>query len=248
MSGTLLVTGASRGIGEAVATLGAERGYAVGVNYSRDEAGARRVVAAIESRGGRAVALRADVTDEGAVERMFAHAASELGPIATLVNNAGVVGVQSRLDEMDAERMRRVLSINVVGSLLCAREAVRQMSTRHGGAGGCIVNVSSAASRIGSPGEYVDYAASKGAIDTLTVGLAKEVASEGIRVAAVRPGIIATSIHASGGDPGRIERLQGSIPMQRAGVVEEVANAILWLASTEASYATGAILDVAGGR
>jgi NAD(P)-dependent dehydrogenase (short-subunit alcohol dehydrogenase family) len=245
---TLLVTGASRGIGEAVARLAAARGDAVGVNYAQDEAGAQRVVADIEAAGGRALALRADVSDNRAVEQMFERAWSELGPLDVLVNNGGIVGTQSRLDAMTAERMQRVLAVNVLGTLLCAREAVRRMSTRHGGTGGCIVNVSSAASRLGSPGEYVDYAASKGAVDTFTLGLAREVADEGIRVAAVRPGIIDTSIHASGGDPGRIERLQGTIPMQRAGTADEVARAILWLASDEANYSTGAIVDVAGGR
>lgn len=248
MKPVLLVTGASRGIGAAVAKLAASRGYAVGVNYSRDDEAAARVVREIGGEGGHAVALQADVRDQAAVVGMFERLSVELGPPRALVNNAGIVGTQSRLDEMDEQRIRRVLDINVIGSLLCAREAVRRMSTRHGGSGGTIVNVSSAASRLGSPGEYVDYAASKGAIDTFTIGLAKEVAGEGVRVAAVRPGIIATSIHASGGDPGRIERLQGTIPMQRAGEAVEVAHAVLWLMSEEASYATGAILDVAGGR
>jgi len=248
VSRALLVTGGSRGIGAAVARLAAERGFDVALGYASDAAGVESVVAEVESRGARALAVQADVTDEAAVCSMFERVATELGAIYALVNNAGIVGRQSRLDEMDAARMRRVLDVNVIGSLLCAREAVRHMSTRRGGAGGVIVNVSSAASRIGSPGEYVDYAASKGAIDTFTLGLAKEVATEGIRVAAVRPGIIDTSIHASGGDPDRIARLSGSIPMQRAGEADEVARAILWLLSDEASYSTGAILDTAGGR
>jgi NAD(P)-dependent dehydrogenase (short-subunit alcohol dehydrogenase family) len=243
-----LITGASRGIGAATARLAAGRGYAVCVNYRQDRAAADAVVADIERTGGRAIAVAADVSSEPDVVRLFETADRELGPIAALVNNAGIVGRQARLDEMDATRLNRMFAINVIGSFLCAREAVRRMSTHHGGAGGAIVNVSSAASRLGSPNEYVDYAASKGAIDTMTIGLSKEVAAEGIRVNGVRPGLILTDIHASGGEPGRVDRLRGSIPMQRGGGSLEVARAILWLLSDEASYSTGTFIDVAGGR
>jgi NAD(P)-dependent dehydrogenase (short-subunit alcohol dehydrogenase family) len=243
-----LITGASRGIGAATARLAAGRGYAVCVNYRQDRAAADAVVADIERTGGRAIAVAADVSSEPDVVRLFETADRELGPIAALVNNAGIVGRQARVDEMDATRLNRMFAINVIGSFLCAREAVRRMSTRHGGAGGAIVNVSSAASRLGSPNEYVDYAASKGAIDTMTIGLSKEVAAEGIRVNGVRPGLILTDIHASGGEPGRVDRLRGSIPMQRGGGSLEVARAILWLLSDEASYSTGTFIDVAGGR
>jgi NAD(P)-dependent dehydrogenase (short-subunit alcohol dehydrogenase family) len=243
-----LITGASRGIGAATARLAASHGYAVCVNYRQDRAAADAVVADIERTGGRALAVAADVSSEPDVVRLFETADRELGPIAALVNNAGIVGRQARVDEMDAARLNRMFAINVIGSFLCAREAVRRMSTRHGGAGGAIVNVSSAASRLGSPNEYVDYAASKGAIDTMTIGLSKEVAAEGIRVNGVRPGLILTGIHASGGEPGRVDRLRGSIPMQRGGGSLEVARAILWLLSDEASYSTGTFIDVAGGR
>jgi NAD(P)-dependent dehydrogenase (short-subunit alcohol dehydrogenase family) len=243
-----LITGASRGIGAATARLAAGPGYAVCVNYRHDRAAADAVVADIERTGGRALAVAADVSSEPDVVRLFETADRELGPIAALVNNAGIVGRQARLDEMDATRLNRMFAINVIGSFLCAREAVRRMSTHHGGAGGAIVNVSSAASRLGSPNEYVDYAASKGAIDTMTIGLSKEVAAEGIRVNGVRPGLILTDIHASGGEPGRVDRLRGSIPMQRGGGSLEVARAILWLLSGEASYSTGTFIDVAGGR
>jgi NAD(P)-dependent dehydrogenase (short-subunit alcohol dehydrogenase family) len=243
-----LITGASRGIGAATARLAAGRGYAVCVNYRQDRAAADAVVADIERTGGRAIAVAADVSSEPDVVRLFETADRELGPIAALVNNAGIVGRQARLDEMDAIRLNRMFAINVIGSFLCAREAVRRMSTHHGGAGGAIVNVSSAASRLGSPNEYVDYAASKGAIDTMTIGLSKEVAAEGIRVNCVRPGLILTDIHASGGEPGRVDRLRGSIPMQRGGGSLEVARAILWLLSDEASYSTGTFINVAGGR
>lgn len=243
-----IVTGASRGIGEETAVRAAARGFDVAVAYHRDAEAAERVVGRIAAAGRRAIFVQCDVANEEDVEALFAQVDDRLGRPHALVNNAGILFDQRPVAEMSAERVARVLAVNVTGSLLCAREAVRRMSTARGGDGGVIVNVSSAAARLGSPHEYVDYAASKGAIDTFTVGLAKEVATEGIRVACVRPGIIETEIHARGGDPGRIERLQGAIPMQRAGRAHEVADAILWLLSDEATYATGAILDVAGGR
>jgi NAD(P)-dependent dehydrogenase (short-subunit alcohol dehydrogenase family) len=244
----LLVTGGSRGIGAAVARLGAARGYRVAISYVRNRSAAEAVVVAIAEAGGRALAIQADVALEDDVLRLFREAEAALGPLSALVNNAGVLETQMRVEDMDAARLQRVFATNVTGSFLCAREAVRRMSTRHGGRGGAIVNVSSRAARLGSPGEYVDYAASKAAIDTMTLGLAREVAGEGIRVNAVAPGIIDTEIHACGGDPGRVERLKAGIPMQRGGAPEEVARAILWLLSDEASYSTGTILDVAGGR
>ena len=248
MNAVLLITGGSRGIGAATALLAAERGYAVAVNYLRDASAADAIVRTIRAAGGRATAVQADVSQETDVERLFEAVDRELGTLSVLVNNAGIVAPQARLDAMRAERLHRLFGINVVGSLLCAAAAVRRLSTARGGAGGSIVNVSSAASRHGSPGEYIDYAASKAAIDTFTLGLAKEVAAEGIRVNAVRPGIITTDIHASGGDPDRAARMGPALPMQRAGNPEEVARAILWLASSEASYCTGSILDVSGGR
>ncbi|WP_437984805.1 SDR family oxidoreductase [Sorangium sp. So ce117] len=248
MADIMLITGGSRGIGAATALLAASRGYTVAVSYLRDEDAAARVVDEIRVHGGVALAIAADVSREEDVVRLFQTVDRDLGPIAALVNNAGVLDRQARLEDMTAARVERILSTNVVGSFLCAREAVRRMSTLRGGKGGSIVNVSSRASQLGSPGEYIDYAASKAAVDTLTIGLAKEVAAEGIRVNAVRPGIIATDIHASGGDPGRVERLQASLPLGRAGSPEEVAHAILWLASSESSYCTGSLLDVAGGR
>jgi NAD(P)-dependent dehydrogenase (short-subunit alcohol dehydrogenase family) len=244
----VVITGASRGIGAATARLAGEHGYAVAVNYRVDRESAEAVVAAIRERGGRAVAIGADVAIEDEVVRLFATVDRELGPLNGLVNNAGILERQSRVDSMDAARINRVLATNVTGTLLCAREAIRRMSTMRGGRGGAIVNVSSMAARLGSPGEYVDYAASKGAVDSLTIGLAHEVAQEGIRVNAVRPGVIYTGIHASGGEPGRVDRVKASLPMRRGGRPEEVARAILWLLSDEASYSTGTFVDVSGGR
>jgi NAD(P)-dependent dehydrogenase (short-subunit alcohol dehydrogenase family) len=244
----LIVTGASRGIGAATARLAAARGFRVCLNYLRRQEAADSVVAAIRQEGGTAAAIQADVSSELDVARLFDSATSQLGPITALVNNVGIVERQTRLEAIDAARLQRVFSTNVFGYFLCAREAVRRMSTRYGGRGGSIVNVSSGAARIGSPNEYIDYAASKGAVDTLTKGLAKEVAEEKIRVNAVRPGHIYTELHAQGGEPNRVERVKVGVPMQRGGQPEEVANAIVWLLSDEASYVTGAILDVTGGR
>jgi NAD(P)-dependent dehydrogenase (short-subunit alcohol dehydrogenase family) len=244
----MLITGASRGIGAATAKLAAARGFAVAVNYLASQAAADAVVDAIAADGGRAVAVQGDVAVEGDVKRVFDTVDSKLGTLGVLVNNAGILEQHQRLDEMTAERWQRVLATNVVGTFLCAREAVRRMSTRYGGSGGTIVNVASAASRLGGPGEFIDYAASKGAVDTMTIGLAKEVAREGIRVNAVRPGLIRTEIHASGGQPDRVDRLQDAVPMGRAGEPEEVAEAILWLACERSSYVTGAFIDVSAGR
>jgi NAD(P)-dependent dehydrogenase (short-subunit alcohol dehydrogenase family) len=248
MSKTLIITGGSRGIGAITARLAAARGYAVCISYLSNRAAADTVVADIEKTDGRALAVPCDVASEADVQRLFRKADETLGPLSALVNNTGILEHHMRLDEMDAERLNRIFITNITGSFLCAREAVRRMSTRYGGRGGAIVNVSSAASRIGSPGEYIDYAASKGAIDTMTLGLSKEVAGEGIRVNAVRPGVIYTGIHASGGEPNRVDRVKEGVPMKRGGQPEEVAKAILWLLSDEASYCTGAILDVTGGR
>ena len=242
----VLVTGASRGIGAATALQCAQAGYDVAVNYTRDAAAAGRVAAQARALGVRAITVAADVSREADVLAMFARVDAELGPLAALVNNAGVVDVAARVADMSAARLARMFGINVIGSMLCAREAVRRMGQRLGG--GAIVNVSSAAARLGSPGQYVDYAASKGAIDVFTLGLAREVAAEGIRVNAVRPGIIETDIHASGGEPDRAAQLGPGVPMQRAGHADEVARAIVWLLSDAASYTTGALLDVAGGR
>jgi NAD(P)-dependent dehydrogenase (short-subunit alcohol dehydrogenase family) len=248
MDGILLVTGAARGIGAATAMLAARRGYAVCVNYLHNQAAAMRVVDAIEHEGGRAIAIAADVSVEAEVLRLYASIDRQLGPVTALVNNAGILERQTRVQSIDAARLQRVFATNVIGSFLCAREAVLRMSTAQGGQGGAIVNVSSAAARSGSPNEYVDYAASKGAIDSFTRGLAVEVAREGIRVNAVRPGFIYTDMHASGGEPDRIERVKTLVPLGRGGQAEEVAQAILWLLSAEASYTTGAFIDVAGGR
>jgi len=245
---TLLITGASRGIGAATALLAARGGYAVAVNYASNSLAADEVVRQIRQGGGQAMAVRADVAVEAEVLEMFAKVDARFGPLSALVNNAGVVDRTTRVEAIDLARLRRIFEINVFGAFLCAREAVRRMSTRHGGAGGAIVNVSSIAARLGAPGQYVDYAAAKGAIDTFTVGLAKEVADEGIRVNAVRPGLIETEIHASGGLPNRAWDLAPQVPMQRPGSAEEVAEAIVWLLGAGASYATGALLDVTGGR
>ena len=248
MDEVLLVTGGSRGIGAATALLAARKGYAVAVNYARDAQAADRVVHAISEAGGRALAVQADVADEEQVLRMFGEVDAKLGRLTALVNNAGVVDRSERVDEMSFARLKRMFDINVIGSFLCAREAVRRMSTRHGGAGGAIVNLGSAAARLGSPGQYVDYAASKGAIDTFTLGLAREVAAEGIRVNAVRPGLIETDIHASGGLPDRVRDLAHQVPMQRGGTAEEVAEAIVWLMSNASPYTTMSLLEVSGGR
>ncbi|HEY3838756.1 MAG TPA: SDR family oxidoreductase [Bryobacteraceae bacterium] len=243
----MIVTGGSKGIGAATARLAATRGYAVCVNYAQDRETAEGVVREIRGKGGEAIAVRADVSREEAVVELFREVDSQLGGVSTLVNNAAILEQQMRLEAMDAARIARIFALNVTGPMMCAREAVKRMSTRHQGNGGGIVNVSSGAAKYGSPGEYVDYAASKGAIDTFTVGLAKEVAEEGIRVNAVRPGFIYTSMHAKGGEPARVDRVKTRVPMQRGGQPEEVANAILWLLSEEASYITGTILDVGGG-
>jgi NAD(P)-dependent dehydrogenase (short-subunit alcohol dehydrogenase family) len=252
ISPLVLITGASRGIGAATAQLAAAQGWDVAINYARDEAAAETVADAVRAAGRRALTLCADVADEGQVRAMFATLDRRLqedgSRLAGLVNNAGVVDVAARVDEMSGARLQRMFAVNVFGTMLCAREAVRRMSTRHGGLGGSIVNLSSAAARLGSPGQYVDYAAAKGAVDVFTLGLAREVAAEGVRVNAVRPGVIDTEIHASGGQPERAQRLAPTLPMQRPGRADEVAQAIVWLLSDAASYTTGAVLDVSGGR
>ncbi|MFY0989743.1 SDR family oxidoreductase [Halomonas sp. C05BenzN] len=248
MHEVMIITGGSRGIGAATAKLAARKGYRVCLTYRGNRQAADEVVAEITRDGGEAIALAADVSVERDVVGLFESVDRALGPVGVLVNNAGILETRSRVEAMDAERLARVLAVNVTGSFLCAREAVHRMSTKRGGAGGAIVNLSSAASRLGGPNEFVDYAAAKGAIDTFTIGLAKEVADEGIRVNAVRPGLIYTDIHGSGGQPDRVDRLKDSVPMQRGGYPEEVARAILWLASDEASYSTGSFINVDGGR
>ena len=243
-----VITGGSRGIGRATAFAAAARGFRIVVGYASNKAAADEVVAAIEAKRGKAIAAKCDVGEERDILKLF-EAADKLGTLGALVNNGGIVGRSGvRVEEMSAERIQRVLAVNVTGSILCAREAVKRMSTRHGGKGGVIVNISSVAAKLGSANTYVDYAASKGAIDSFTIGLGHEVAGEGIRVAAIRPGLIDTEIHASGGDPDRAHRLSHLVPMKRVGSAEEVANAIVWLMSDEASYVTSAILDVSGGR
>ncbi|MBT1120912.1 SDR family oxidoreductase [Stutzerimonas nitrititolerans] len=248
MPKVMLITGASRGIGAATARLAAAEGYALCLNFHHRADAAQQLLEELKSTGTQAIAVAADVADETQVARLFATIDEQFGRLDVLVNNAGMLERQMRLEEMDAARLMRVFAVNVTGSFLCAREAVKRMSTRHGGKGGSIVNVSSIAAKLGAPNEYIDYAAAKGAIDSMTLGLAKEVAAEGIRVNAVRPGVIRTEIHASGGEPGRVERVKASVPMGRGGEAEEVAEAILWLAGEKASYTSGALLDVSGGR
>ena len=248
MDGVLIITGASRGIGAATARIAGRSGYVVCVNYLKNKAAAKQIVEEINADGGRALAVGADISREEEVVKLFCTVDDKLGKISALVNNAGILETQMRIEDMNAARLNRVFLTNVIGSFLCAREAVKRMSTKNGGKGGAIVNVSSAAARLGSAGEYVDYAASKGAVDTFTRGLAQEVAEEGIRVNAVRPGVIDTDIHSSGGEPGRVERVKASIPMKRGGSAEEVAKAIMWLLSSESSYTTGSLLEVSGGR
>jgi NAD(P)-dependent dehydrogenase (short-subunit alcohol dehydrogenase family) len=246
--GTLIVTGASRGIGAAIARLAGARGWAVAVNFSTGEKEAQNVVTEVIANGGQAIAIRADISREADIVRMFETAERELGPIKGLVNNAAITGGFARVEDVSAKAIEKVLAVNVTGSILCAREAVRRMSTKRGGTGGVLVNISSRAAETGSPGEWVHYAASKGAIDSFTVGLAREVATEGIRVNAVAPGLVETGLHAANGEPGRLQRLMPSIPMQRAGQPNEVAEGVVWLLSPAASYTTGAILPIGGGR
>ena len=248
MHPVVLITGGSRGIGAATALLAAQHGFRVAVNYHHDAGAADGVVHTIRSSGGTAMAVQADVADESQVAAMFGLVDAQLGALSALVNNAGIVDRAARVDAMDTQRLRRMFDTNVLGSFFCARQAIRRMSTRYGGMGGAIVNVSSVAARLGGSGQYIDYAASKGAIDTFTVGLARELATEGIRVNAVRPGIIETDIHASGGEPERARTMAPQVPMQRAGSAIEVAQAIIWLLGDNASYTTGSVLDVAGGR
>lgn len=247
MDSVAIVTGGSRGIGRATALAAASRGYKVVVGYASNEAAADEVVAKIAGSNGKAIAVKCDVGNEADILALFKQA-DAFGKLGALVNNAGVVDATARVDEMSAERLTRMMNINIVGSILCAREAVKRMSSKHGGSGGVIVNLSSVAATLGSPGQYVDYAASKGAIDTFTVGLAREVSAEGIRVNGVRPGLIDTEIHASGGEPGRAQKLAHTVPMKRVGTADEIANAIVWLMSDDASYVTGTIIDVSGGR
>jgi len=246
--GTLIVTGASRGIGAAIALLAGERGYAVAANFATGEAEATAVVSEIVAGGGRAIAIQADVSSEEQIVRLFEAAERELGPITALVNNAGITGGFARVEEVTSAAIANVFAVNVSGTILCAREAVRRMSTRRGGKGGAIVNISSIAARTGAAGEWVHYAASKGAVDSFTIGLAREVAAEGIRVNAVAPGLVDTGLHAANGEPGRLQRLMGTIPMGRAGMPREVAEGVLWLLSPAAAFTTGAILEIGGGR
>jgi NAD(P)-dependent dehydrogenase (short-subunit alcohol dehydrogenase family) len=248
MNRIMLITGASRGIGAATARLAAQRGYHLLLNYRNRADQAQALATEIIAGGGTAHAVQADIAEEADVLRLFAELDARYGRLDALINNAGVLEPQMRLEQMDVARWQRVLATNVIGSFLCCREAIKRMSSQHGGDGGAIVNVSSMAARLGSPNEYIDYAAAKGAVDSLTIGLAREVAGEGIRVNAVRPGLIVTEIHAAGGEPGRIDRLKGSVPLQRGGEAEEVAEAILWLASEQSSYCTGTFIDVSGGR
>ena len=248
MDEVLIITGARRGIGAATARIAGRSGYVVCVNYLKNKAAAKQIVEEINADGGRALAVGADISREEEVVKLFCTVDDKLGKISALVNNAGILETQMRIEDMNEARLNRIFLTNITGSFLCAREAVKRMSTKNGGKGGAIVNVSSAAARLGSAGEYVDYAASKGAVDTFTRGLAQEVAEEGIRVNAVRPGVIDTDIHASGGEPGRVERVKASIPMKRGGSAEEVAKAIMWLLSSESSYTTGSLLEVSGGR
>ena len=244
----MLITGGSRGIGAATALGAAARGYRVALSYLGNVAAANEIVQKIQQTGGEAIAIQADVGIEADVLHLFKTVDEKMGTLHVLINNAGILEKQRRLDQMDVGRWQRVLNANVMGSFLCAREAVLRMSSKHGGKGGVIVNVSSAASRLGSPNEFIDYAAAKGAVDSMTIGLAKEVATEGIRVNAVRPGLIYTDIHTSAGEPGRVDRAKTGVPMQRGGTAEEVAETILWLASDQSSYVTGTLLDVTGGR
>lgn len=248
MGKVIIITGGSRGIGAATARMAARQGYAVCISYVQNKGAADKVIEDIRALGAQALAAAADVSVEADVVRLFESASDSLGSVTALVNNAGIVGKQARVQDMDAARLERVFAVNITGAFLCAREAVRRMSTKGGGAGGAIVNVSSIAARLGAPDEYVDYAAAKAAIDALTIGLSKEVAADHIRVNAVRPGVVYTDIHASGGEPNRVERIKEFVPMKRGGQPEEIAGAILWLLSEEASYCTGAILDVTGGR
>ncbi|MEM0981103.1 MAG: SDR family oxidoreductase [Cyanobacteria bacterium P01_H01_bin.58] len=248
MTNVLIITGGSRGIGAATAHLAAEQGYAICITYRRQQAAANDIVQSIQQMGNPAIAVATDMASEADILRLFETVDQKLGAVTALVNNAGILEPQMPLVDMDAARLSRIFQANVIGSFLCAREAVKRMSTQHGGTGGAIVNVSSVAARLGSPGEYIDYAASKGAIDTLTIGLAKEVANEGIRVNAVRPGFIYTDIHADGGEANRVDRIKEFVPMKRGGQAIEVAHAILWLLSSQASYTTGSFIEIAGGR
>jgi len=248
MDKVIVITGASRGIGAATARLAARAGYRICINYLRDDEAAQRVLAEVRELGAEAIAVKADVSVEDEIIQLFQRVDAELGPVTALVNNAGTIGQQSRVEEVSEFRLLKLMKTNVVGPMLCAKHALQRMSTRHGGQGGSIVNVSSVAARLGSPNEYVDYAASKGALDTFTLGLAKEVAGEGVRVNAVRPGYIFTDFHALSGDPDRVSKLEPGIPMGRGGQAEEVAEAILWLLSDQASYSTGSFLDLGGGR